>query len=430
MGSRNFYGKLLVAFLAVSVLFILGKCDRITSPQAAKVTMTEIDFPPPAKPGTQAFRRNAQKLPDNYCYVSTLNAVDAEKAYTYRAYKITLPKGLQKKAENIGRYRWITLKMGSRNAEDRLEADPWEGLGIVRIAHCWIPDIKGILPQLKKQFKKFDTSSWVVNNKSKESNDAANVAKNVECQEYWTQTTCYYTVVTDPERGTETWYLDYCETDILGCSSWGSGGGDSEGGGPTNDDSDMCSTYNTGLNSVSAYIMEQPPEGCKDPNEVEPCTTSNTRLKSTFNDPAIKAAIGDLWIYSNTHLPITQRVEQGGWITQNSNGELGFITFPDSWNNTACSIIPPAGWKNSIPANTIGWVHTHPFWKGDNTKLVCGADGSESYSGCGASQDDFWFSAAMMDHLDKIIAGYTISGSNITTINANYSTNCYGRCSY
>lgn len=70
-----------------------------------------------------------------------------------------------------------------------------------------------------------------------------------------------------------------------------------------------------------------------------------------------------------------------------------------------------------MPINTIAYVHTHPFFEGEDTTHpnVCGQDGTENYIS-GTNIWDIDFLNEVSAHLnDYTIKGYVIDGNNIVT---------------
>jgi hypothetical protein len=145
----------------------------------------------------------------------------------------------------------------------------------------------------------------------------------------------------------------------------------------------------------------------------EPCSTGN----SVIDDLQTQQGFTELWQASNTDLPIGQRREQGGWIVSTSNGNeveqwSGWATFP-------CGIAMPEDWYESAPSNTVGIVHTHPFFAGDDTTApaVCGEDETENWTS-GFSTDDYMALAELASYLSNAqLVGYVIDGNNILTYN-------------
>ncbi len=134
------------------------------------------------------------------------------------------------------------------------------------------------------------------------------------------------------------------------------------------------------------------------------------------NDPIINALqdeFENIWKASNashTSIPMANRLEYGGWIVSNANG-YSFVPFPSDWTRKPCEINPSGNW--TIPQGIVGIVHSHPFFVGENTKIVCGPMGEESYSG-GPSDDDAYFLYLIAKHLsDYNLKGYVIDGKNI-----------------
>lgn len=131
-----------------------------------------------------------------------------------------------------------------------------------------------------------------------------------------------------------------------------SGGG---GGGPNNDNPEC-----------------NPPDYCEEPEDdfcelnptadvcTEPCETNDEVL----DDEIVQQKMEELWEASNADAPEFQRKEQGGWIIKDPvTNEISFEEFPPSWARKPCGIDLPA--NITVPPNTIGMLHTHPFTIGE-----------------------------------------------------------------
>jgi hypothetical protein len=146
----------------------------------------------------------------------------------------------------------------------------------------------------------------------------------------------------------------------------------------------------------------------------EPCSTGNP----VIDDIQIQQAFTQLWEESLTTLPINQRREQGGWVISTSNG-YEFEPFPSGWTGYPCGIAAPTNWYEFAPSNTVGMVHTHPFFEGEDTTAldVCGPepDGTEDWNSV-YSDEDYDALVDLANHLDNYsIKGYVIDGDNILT---------------
>lgn len=112
------------------------------------------------------------------------------------------------------------------------------------------------------------------------------------------------------------------------------------------------------------------PPGGGTPSPPEPPTTEpppdtcNTG-DQTVDDPAVQEAFAHLWSNSNygPGVPMSHRIEDGGWIIRNTDGNLRFMSFPVSYSRDNCSISIPEG--VIPPPGTVAWVHTHPFAAGE-----------------------------------------------------------------
>ena len=205
------------------------------------------------------------------------------------------------------------------------------------------------------------------------------------------------------------------------------------GGGGGSDNGDPCEPCINEPGGPQGFCENQPggadgiPQGCavEENNDiVEPCDTDDPIIDN--NEDVFET----LWENSDVDKPIDQRQEQGGFITEDSNGEYGFEPFPSNWTYSACGISHPNGWESVIPHNTVGVVHTHPFMPGDNTKSVCGEDGTENYTS-GTNAWDLDFVADVQNHLtDYSIKGYILDGGNIVTFGTLGTYEEDNRCGY
>ncbi|NEV94449.1 hypothetical protein G3567_09875 [Psychroflexus sp. YR1-1] len=163
--------------------------------------------------------------------------------------------------------------------------------------------------------------------------------------------------------------------------------------------------------------------------EILPCNTNDEILDSA----ALQAAFADIWEQSgalNTDIPMESRLEEGGWIVENS-GRFGFIPFDSSWSRTPCGINPPANWASTIPDNIVGYVHTHPFYLGEDRRSICQQAEAE-YQG-GPSDDDYFLLMAIASEVGNFnILGFVIDGEQITSFDFTRTENMqnFNRCGY
>ena len=94
-------------------------------------------------------------------------------------------------------------------------------------------------------------------------------------------------------------------------------------------------------------------------------------------------------------VPIGQRKENGSFVVRRGDGSIGYVPVGADWERTPCGMNPPPGWEDSIPEGTIGFVHTHPFFEGENTLGVCGQEHGSTYYTSGTNQDDLYFLSAI-----------------------------------
>jgi hypothetical protein len=162
----------------------------------------------------------------------------------------------------------------------------------------------------------------------------------------------------------------------------------------------------------------------------DPCDTGNNILDSE----EIQSDLLKIWSGSNANngdIPMDERLEQGGWIIE-INGGYDVVFFPPTFLRDPCGMSPPSNWKDLIPDNIVGYVHSHPFYIGENTMGPCGTGGETSYKG-GPSRPDYVFLTELMNHLSNFsIKGYVIDGNKIYSYDYRYSIGIvkYNRCGY
>jgi len=161
-----------------------------------------------------------------------------------------------------------------------------------------------------------------------------------------------------------------------------------------------------------------PPNPCEEENPPVWCTNKCETGDEIIDNTGVQETFEYLIDESNMDLPIEQRTEKGGFITENPlTRELGFTEFPNEWSTFSCGINPPTNWLDSVPANTIAYVHTHPFSEGEDTTHpnVCGSDGIENYQS-GTNIFDIDALSEIQNYLSNFsIKGYIIDGNNIVT---------------
>lgn len=142
---------------------------------------------------------------------------------------------------------------------------------------------------------------------------------------------------------------------------------------------------------------------------LKPCKTGDEVL----DDESIQAAMDKLWKGSNTDKPLAERSENGGWIVKNSQGKLSFEQV--DWPSDPCGMNPPSNFMDNMPSNAIGFIHTHPFFKRERTRSVCGEGARKKYRP-GFSKPDYDFLLYVIEQSGKFgFKGYVIDGNKITT---------------
>lgn len=416
MGISKKYKKLFALDVAITMAFMWGCDSQVTEPtDEAEITFTQrpIIYSGTAENALNAQQGQAEQLPTRYyCLVSTLNPEGGEKAYTYTAYNLHISKKLLKKRKKGKEDQWIRFIYANPSAIARHEADSalWKKGGIVRMARCRVPALPKVIKKVKSQFHRYSPQSWLYQHqKELKDNGKANEAlPDMECALWERDFKC-------DVIGNEVYNCRW--TGPIRCISWVPVVDDHPGGGGSSsgNDSDVCETEpghdepTPGDPTPGGTPGNPTPVGCVDEPEPDPCDTGDPIIDA--NEEMFQV----LWENSNVNKPIEQRTEQGGFITMNSNGEYVFVPFPSGWPTFACGISPPQGWQSAIPSNTVGYVHTHPFFPGDNTKSVCGEDGTENYTS-GTNAWDLDFLAHIQNYLSNYsIKGYILDGGNIVT---------------
>ncbi len=156
--------------------------------------------------------------------------------------------------------------------------------------------------------------------------------------------------------------------------------------------------------------------------KIEPCVTDDEVLN------AIQEDLEALWKSSNgthTSIPMQDRMEQGGWIVK-SGSDYSFVAFPSDWVTSPCGIDPPADWRDDIPEGLAGWIHTHPFFVGEDISTICEYsedDGDLAYQGMPSIADgDLLFELCRLTQKFDL-KGYAIDGNSIRSYDINISLN-------
>jgi hypothetical protein len=163
----------------------------------------------------------------------------------------------------------------------------------------------------------------------------------------------------------------------------------------------------------------------------EPCDNNDTILE----DGTIQEDLLNIWIQSLTDssTPLSDRRERGGWIVRTSTGYDVFY-FAPTFVSTPCGIDFPSNWLSTIPANVVGYIHSHPFSSGDNVTSVCGSvNGGEAIYEGEPSDYDYWLLLKASGHLKKPdLVGYIIDADHIGKFNVSGVENTvyYNRCGY
>lgn len=395
---------LLAGLLLVICTLLWAGCSSTID---ADESPDEITFIPKAKDLDDKSKSQEANQESSYsCLISTLANEEAEYNYWNISYWVHIPDEIVKEAE--GKTILKAFIYSDEHAGEKAGSFG-EISNVVRVAQCLIPDSEKAFEIMDEEFKKFRKRSWIDSERVRK---VANIKEkgDWECSSWYTVYICQYNTQTD------TYYN--CKVSEPICAEWvyiegeDSGGGGGTGG--PSDDPGYCDPNGLdpcfdegdgGSTPVPPCSEANPPEWCSNP-----CETGDPILDNT----GIQEALELIWEASKTSLPIAQRVEQGGYITQ-SNGKYKFISFPKTWSKFACGINLPSNWKNSIPSNTVALVHSHPFFVGENTTAsnVCGSSGEVSYTSLHSQDDRDMLQEVGNDQGNFGIKGYVIDGNNI-----------------
>lgn len=388
---------LTVGLLLVICMLLWTNCSSTID---ADESPDEITFIPKAKPDDKSKSQGTSSESPYSCLVSTLANEEAEYNYWNISYWVHIPDEIVKEAE--GRTILKAFIYSDEHAGEKAGSFR-ETSKVVRVAQCLVPDSEKAFEMMDEEFKKFGKRTWIDSERVKK---VANIKQkgDWECASWYTVYICQYNTQTD------TYYN--CKVSEPICAEWvyvegseGGGGGGSTGG-PSDDPGDCdpngldpCfGEGDGGSTPVPPCSQVDPPEWC-----TNPCTTGDPILDNT----GIQEAMELIWEASKTGLPIAQRVEQGGYITQ-SNGKYKFEPFTNM-THSACGI----SGNMAPPNNTVAYVHTHPFFVGDNTIPACGAGGVTSHQSTHSS-DDFSTLHLIASYTGNYLAkGYAIDGNNI-----------------
>jgi hypothetical protein len=365
----------------------------------------------PKQQTQQKAKTNSNQQTSPYsCLISTLAEDEADYNYWNQAFWVHFPRSAIDEAE--GKTIFKAFSFASEQSGDN--AGSWAGKGkIVRLAQCEIPDSDFAETLLIEQFIKFDEKLVDVFNRQLKSK-----AGDWECIEFYHTYDCEY----DPSEG-----MVICTIMDTHCVTWVyveeppiSGGG---GGFPGNDpgECDPMGTEPCFDGGGGSSIPPPEPDPCDETNPPSWCTDKCETGDATIDNTGVQETFEYLYDKSDFDLPIDQRTEQGGWITKDPlSGDFGFTEFPSNWPRYACGIGMPQNWVNAAPSNTVGMVHTHPFFENDDTTdpNVCGEEyGTEDWTS-GFGNDDLQALIDLANHLsDHTIKGYVIDGNNIVTFN-------------
>lgn len=344
------------------------------------------------------------------CLISTLVNDEEDHNYWNESFWIKLPASLAKEGEEETILEAFVF--GDQDAGPKARSYG-EFEKVVRVAQCRIPNSEKVKKKLEKRFRKFGKKSWLDQEPSsgkKKANDASGGGNTVN-DWVWVCAKYFVTVVCNSSTNS-------CTVTDIRCISWelefqddGGGGG---GGGFPSDDPGECDPMSTDpCVEDDGGGTPAEPDPCNELNPPVYCSNPCTTGDQTKDHIGIQGVFETLWEFSNTDLPIAQRVEQGGFITQDpASGDYGFV-FVDGAGitKTACGI----DGNFQAPVNTIAYVHTHPFFNGEDTRPVCGSEGEASYTSSHSFYDLTALQIFAAQTGNNFIKGYVLDGNNIIT---------------
>jgi len=268
-----------------------------------------------------------------------------------------------------------------------------EGRGLVRMARCRLPDVDAAVEAVKEQLTGFGPDSWVFQNRPEEDPPADSTSPGPvqtgleqQCTAVLDYYICNQPGITNPSEHPgctyiESWCVEWEYVFVEDDPPEG-------GGGDSGDPCTPCTNDPDGDGEQTPCLDGETPQGCSIDREYEitvpdPCETGNDKIDD------IEDGLFDLWQDSNPQASdITQRKEQGGWIVNTGNG-FELQPFGTNFPVAACSItFPTTNIVNlDIPANTVGWVHSHPYEGGEDIGAVCGVDRTVPYRGIASIAD-------------------------------------------
>lgn len=422
--------KLLFVYITIGLALLGCEINGLEE----ETSVQELELVPKESSNQQKAKTGANQASSPYsCLISTLAADEADYNYWNQSFWVHFPKPAIDKAE--GKTTFKAFSFSSEKAGSK--AGSWAGKdNVVRVAQCLIPDSDLAEILLENQLRKFGKGTWLesqakTKNASNQNGSQINSAPYWECSEYFVTVVC--------QVNSQTGELTNCVITDVRCITYelvyddpvGGGGGS---GGPSDDPGECDPTgtepcYNDG---GGGSIPPPEPDPCDGNNPPAYCSNPCQTNDPIINNIGVQVTFERLWDESKTNLSIDQRLEQGGFIVQNPNNEFGFVNFPSDWQRLACEIVLPDSFLNSVPLNTIGIVHSHPFFEGEDTTSpnVCGEDGTTSYTS-GTNIDDVDFVAQVATYVEDFsVKSYVIDGSNIVSITSWGYIQNYNRCGY
>jgi hypothetical protein len=163
-----------------------------------------------------------------------------------------------------------------------------------------------------------------------------------------------YVSLSCPGEGDDCMYSTGEFDTTFGCLPPG-GGGPGGGGTPP-----ACPTWDPNYPTCQS----EPPPPTSEPTDT--CNTGDAKI----DDPDVSGGLATIWAASNAdHVSQWSRRENGGWILSDGAGGYSFQAWEASRGQSCGMNLNGL----QVPANAVGFVHTHPFQRGEQVQ-TCGVD--------------------------------------------------------
>jgi hypothetical protein len=372
-------------FIVVALLGFIS-CDLGNNDPQEDV-VDEITFIPMTSSNGMA--KQATQLPSPYgCVLSTLNEENTEHLYRYQGFFIKFPGEVYRQAR--GKVS-ISSYVFHNPVFDEIANEYNELSGVVRVAHCKIPDSELAKNLIKIEIQKFENNEWL--NNYVQSSNLTNEGMKIQSTSSSSTDGEWVFVCSEVEReipildshgnvvGFKTDYYEECF--FIWAPAQDGGGGDTGGGEdpnpPCDNPMDFCFDGGGGGDTT--------PPGCPEGQEkvngecvdiIEDCDTEDELV----NHRLFRAMADSIVANSNFDAPDDDdRQEDGGVFYEDAEGILRFAFFPD----TADFMRSPCGignrgdalfsskvidFINSLGGTLKGILHSHPYVNGE-IKYAC-----------------------------------------------------------